>query len=793
MITGKATIEKFNILTNELIEEPYEETNDICYPKFETLILSTVESTIKLPLKTPALGSPQDYWFIAYGTKRFKQSILNISFPYSEMVRTIIGYPTYETATLPMDKDKVVFVADILPPSAGTTRTIETLGVGTSIISSNEFSRSTLTNLQLTTPCIQNDSTVVRVTYRIFFDNMVYNKPVKNVNQHLLERIKFMLRNQLNEQASPTAYPKMGLRVSNTIFAPDLMIDSNPNVVFKNLAPIAIYNYPANKYFSDRGIYLDTVGSNLLRYNSTLNIPNRNIPSNDLPSFGCMLKSLYIASDSGNGNFSETNNNTFSYRNVYEDLTPLQNIFKLKNTAVGPFQDISNIGTMLGGITVDVSNYDNHPLPKLFRINITQSGDINTAQYKYEELSFNAGFINNTYCPRVAVIPQDPTNSENSNYFRKKENDRISIPSSDIASGICTIRSPDKERFVAIADCTRVNNFIYIYDVITGNKWIVDCTYNLNVTNVSDLAVSNGKIYVSCSATGVWEINWDPYNTLTTVTHLTIDSFDINTPAYQIDVKADGSLIILMEGGLVKSDTLVTTWTTYNTLTATQFSATGISNNNWSNVAGMTVDPDNVNDRILFLLGNTTGNGYVWWSRGGSTTGSDFISPTTVPSISGYTKILTNMLKRSDSIRCVNGRWLESTDIYTLTAGSSRLYNYSWASTNLNTTSVSYTTKSRSMTPIPAKVNNINGIFIGSNTSSRGTTFFIRDTTLPTLSSDFSYTSSNIEFFTRFGSNGLSTDLRSYNGSSSSILGWNEVPLIYLENSIWIVYFAYYH
>lgn len=779
MIKGLATIEKIDISTNEIIDS-YEEENDVCYPTLENFFLRLDGNDyFLLSSKTPVTGSNGNFWFIAYGVKKFKQSMLNASFPYSAIVMTIPGYPIYEVGILPSDKDKVTFIADILPPPTGTTRTIECLGVGDNAIS--VVSKSTFTNLQLSTPCVQNDSTVVRVTYRLYFDHIDQTKPLKNINQHLLERIKAIMYDRLMgtnaNYNNILGYYKYYGYTTSLYYTPTKMV--SPNISFNNLG----YSQSADSmYLSDKGLTAIASSSNdyTERYLQTFRITDKSFPSTDIPSMGCFFRSMTLHSRVNESGYGSSHNNfTYTYRDIFDSTTtPLQNIFKLKNNAPGPFQNISFIGTMLGNINVNVNTYDNYIFPKMFRLNITQSGDINTAQYKYEELKFTAGFVNNSYCPRVATLQQEPKYDQNQLYFRKKLNERRSIPSSDIVSGILTIRSADKDRFVYLADCTRVNNFITCLDVYTGDKYIIDSSNNLNVTNVSDLTASNGKIYVTCASTGVWEITGSPITTLT-VTQLSGGVLPVGG-AYQIDSKNDGTVLVILEGNLAISNPSISSWTLFNTTTNPQFQAAGITDNNWSNVAGMTVDPDNINDRILFLLGNTTGNGYVWWSRGGSNSTSDASSPTTVPTVY-YTKTLVNMLKRSDSIRCVNGRWLENTSVYTLTTNTTPMYNYSWAATNLTSIGLSYSSCNRSMKAIPAVVNGVKGIFIGNadNTGS-GCSFFIRDTTLPTLTSSFAYTSNNIEFFTRFGSNNLSTDMRLY---YNNVVGNNEFPLIYLENS----------
>ena len=782
MIKGLATIEKIDITTNEIIDK-YEEENDICYPILENFFLRLENGYdyFHLSPKTPLTGNNANFWFIAYGTKKFKQSMLNISFPYSATVKTIPGYPIYEVGILPSDKDKVTFIADILPPATGSTRTIECLGVGDNRI-------GTFTNLQLSTPCVQNDSTVVRVTYRLYFDRIDQTKPLKNINQHLLERIKTIMYDRLMGTAanynSVVGYYKYYGYTTSLYYTPTKLV--SPNISFNNLG---ISQSSDSMYLSDKGLTASTAdGTEVERYLQTLRITDKSFPSTDIPSMGCFFRSMTLHSRVNEiGNGISHNNFTYTYRDIFDSTTtPLQNIFKLKNNAPGPFQNISFIGTMLGNINVNVNAYDKYIFPKMFRLNITQSGDINTAQYKYEELKFTAGFVNNSYCPRVATLQQEPKYEQTQLYFRKKLNERRSIPSTDIVSGILTIRSADKDRFVYVADCTRVNNFITCLDVYTGDKYIIDSSNNLNVTNVSDLTASNGKIYVTCASTGVWEITGSPITTLT-ITQLSGGILPVGG-AYQIDSKNDGTVLVLLEGNLAISNPSISSWTLFNTTTNPQFQATGITDNKWSNVVGMTVDPDNINDRILFLLGNTTGNGYVWWSRGGSNSISDTIYPTTVPSVA-YTKTFANILKRSDSIRCVNGRWLENPSINTLSSSTMTMYNYGWASTNLTSIGLSYSSYTRSMKAIPAVVNGVKGVFIGNaDDNGGGCSFFIKDTSLPTLTSSFAYTSNNIEFFTRFGSNNLSTDMRLYYNRA---VGDNEFPLIYLENSNIMLFYEY--
>ena len=761
MLTGIASLDLIDANSGQIIDTIDNQINDECWPTIATLLGIGSGWGIDLPGKSVSTGQGYKYWSIAYSPNKITKNLLNMLIPAASYQICIPGYPVYTVATLPGERDVITFIADIPAPAVNTTRTISTLGVFTNGVNFNGWTGiCPMTALPLTTPCIQSSSTIVRVTYRIYIDNPIYNKPISNSNQHLLEKIRYILKTAISTSNTYiTAYPS-NRQVSSSSFG------ILPTSSFKTLSSPDT----TTLLYGDRGLSTSITNS---VYTNTFKINNVTLLSSEVNSLGCFFKTLTLGNGAGDASYFGTLS-LFQKPVLQPGMSPLQNVFKLLNTAIGPFQDITYIGTMLGNITVDVSGYTYPQLPKIYRIIITQSGDINNATYQYEEMTFIGGFMGNTYSPRSAFLLQDPTTSEAHKYTRKVENEVLTVYP-DIKMGSTTFRSPDNDSYVAVANCSRTYPYISMYNVKTSYKSVLDTTKGLDVTNVSDLGVSGGFTFVTCSSTGLWKMAFSvDINNIETVnvTHISIGSLGF-AGCYQIDVKDNGVIWVLVEGGLAESSDLGVTWSIYDTSSTVKFVATGITDNKWSNVAGMIIDPVHVDSRILFMLGDNTGNGYVWWSKGQSNPTSDATSPTSVVNPDVFTTLI-QQLRRSDNIRCINGRWVENkgpTSAYT--------NHFSWKATALSTINIRLVTPTQYFRAIPASVNGISGLFSSQTYDGQNTpSVFIPGTALPSLTTDLSVLSS--EFSTKFGSNYVTTNART-NGAVP--VGSNSTPLVYLPNS----------
>lgn len=802
MMTGEVSIQKIDINTNEIYETTPPTFNDICWPTIYTAYIQSTGSSFTMPNTTPASGTPTAYWRIAFATYDFKQDIINIGIPHSTSSITNVGYPTFVAKTLPGDKDYVLYVADLLPDTV--TRTIYGVGLTISNSSSilagpmNNLTDRTLTNLRLTTPCIQDTSTVLRVTYKVYLDDVVSGSGT--IADSYYVGVRNLFEATSNGGTTATYYTNGGNYASsfypiNTMNRAKAISLSVVNAISNKLSDLGIINSGVTP----------SIYSNSFQTSGTHSLT-------DLVSMGTFSRSLTlfrVAGVTGSYVNAQTNSEildvSFASQSILPAGTsPVQNIFKQTSGAVGPFQDLNNLGMSTGTIALDTTTWTTPPYPALYKINIIAGGTSTTATYKIDKLSFTGGFVQNTYCPRDAIIPQDGVTNDSLTYHRNDMKDEYCFDR--VVRGGTTIRSPDNNKYFVTASCARTRAAIAYYNIETGEKEVLNTasTPSLPVANVSDMAVSNGYTFVTCSTTGLWQI--DP--TFTTITNLTSIGAGVDsTKAYQIDVKANGDLWVLFEGGLCKGVTADSgatwSWSVYNT--SNGFTAAGITNSNWANVGAMSVDPDHANDRILFVLGvgNTTtsnsASAYVWWERSTLTT-------TFMTTGISTTYTLANLLTRSDILKCVNGYWFYNVDQGVNTTISS--YNYYLATWTGANPPLAWTTKTTGGTlstvikVLPTSVAGVTGAFFGTSSrsgmrtdfpSTGGTSgyvtsaFFVNSSNFATLPSTITATSA--EFFCKFGTlDTITTSLQTYYNANSVFNG--DCPVVYMGTSNMMVYWV---
>lgn len=812
MITGVVDIEKIDIADyNSGKYEPYE----IIGPTFNDVSWTTLVSEYitgsggnKFPITTPATGSLLTYWCIKFAIADFIQSPLNIGVPNVTTGLTFVyananvGYPTFVAKTLPTDKDYIQFVADLLP--AATTRTIYGLGIGVTRNGSTSFvihdDTDTMTNLRLNTPCTQSASTVLRVTYKLYLDDE-FTSPSSTIADGFFSN----LRNTLKSSCNGTYTTNFNSATYPSYYGSSYY-DLTAIPVSK---PISLTNLgQAGTKLSDIGLFSGNTVSAPLTTNA-FTISGSDLLGNN-HSMGVFVRSLLLyGSGTNSGSLSALSflatqlDSPFMSQSILPAGTsPIQNIFKQAAGASGPFQDLNYLGTMKGNITIDDSAWATQVYPKVFKVNIVSGGSVGTATYKVETMAFTGGFVQNSYTPRDAILPQDGLNNLATSYYKNNFADSYTLDY--VNTGGTTIRTPDGTKYVVTASCQRTKTGISIYNIETGQKIVLNSTStpSLPVTNVSDIAVSNGYTFVTCSATGLWQI--DP--TFTTVTHLTSIGAGVDSSkAYQIDVKTNGDLWVLFDGGLCKGITgdsgATWSWTVYNT--GNGFTASGITNSNWSNVTSMCVDPDHANDRILFILGsaastNTYAAGFIWWERSTSTT-TIMTTGISYPSFS-----LSSNLQRSDLVRCINGYWFTTIETSNST---SKTYHYcTWSGATPPSTWTSRATGSPLSTAarfIPTTIAGISGAMVGSissqssgnrpsfpDTSNKGVdatpAFFINSANFGSLPATLT-NQSIIEFFVKYGTvDTLTTSLESYTGSVAFCNG--ATPVCYLPNNNMMFY-----
>lgn len=793
MIEGVRGVVDIVVLQDGAVTQHITEENDICWNAWRMLLgvrvypHASMNYNLSFPTKRDATtqnNGSADAWYIFYGSKPAKKTALNCWYSHDATVKVNQDTPYWTAGATVNDNDVVTFTANITPP-VGSSRTIRTIGLYTPTISATASIHNKFTILPLSTPCIQDTNATIILTYRLILPP-ASTAAGNGYSISIYNEVRELLKRSCNSVAS-LQFTYYGSNTAITTSAYDFTEIYNICDVLGYRGAAYDASYLDSLELTDCGLMQPHINvshyTNTIKHSATINTTNT-------PGMGTFAKTLILG---GVGTSNYTNPLqiavTQMYKQVLPNITnPLQNIFKQRNTPPGPFQDAATTGLMTGSITLDYANWVDPGLQKLFKINITSTGDINNATYNVDVMNYVGGFAGNRWMARTSFFPQVVTNT---GYIKKPTTEQIyeGYPS----YGATSFRSPDGYRYVAAVDCQRIATGITVYDVISGTKTQYDAnsTSPLNVTAVSDGECAKGYIFVTCANTGLYRIN------PTTKVVEQIPSPTGTNKAYQICVKTDANntLWVLFDGGLCKlniaadsSSILTTDWTVYNSSSGSPtFNFTGITDGNWQYVTAMIIDPDNLSDdRFLFLRSNiasTADNyrqGFVWWC-----TSTGIASN---PSTSGVPYILftwnqTNLLRISDAIVCVGGYWWmgrsSTVEVF---------YQFGWSSygsNDLNANYLTYGPYGSSPRVIRAVVNNITGGMITDSAGAGGvlTGAFFNPSTLVTVANGTSVYSNNalLEFPLRQGNTSYTNTIETNPGNI--LVGMLRSPLVYLPNS----------
>ncbi len=779
--------------------------NDICWAAWRYLLSGKHTSTSStqnwaFPTKRDAtsfVNASTDGWYLFYGSRPVKKTALNCWYPEDGVVRVNQDTPFWTPGATALDDDVVTFTASIPAPAVeNSPRTIRVFGLipigcGAMDDISNVSTISgsiKFTILPLTAPCIQDSETIISITYRL-----VLPPAAIDLGSGMSIAIYNEIRDVLKRSCDSAASVGFVYRASNTIVSSSAYDFDNIKINSDTLGYRgSVYDiiYPIdNLELTDAGLLRPNI--NVLPYTNTLYHTYGYTVSHAV-SMGCFAKTLLIG---GLGNVGSTYTTvhvsaTQMHMPVLPSVTnPLQNVFKQRGSPTGPFQDTitaNTIGTMTGSIVLDYGNWVDPELQKLFKINITTSGDETTSTYNVEVMNYVGGFSGNKWIARTSYFPQPSTEVG----FIKRELSDVLYEDYPNWGGT-SFRSPDGYRYVLAASCARTRAGVTIYDIISGTKTIYNSssTSPLNATAVSDGEAAGGYAYVTCADTGLYRIN--PATKV--VQHITSPTGV--EKAYQICVKndANNTLWVLFEGGLcelnISSDSatiLTTDWTVYNSSSGSPtFTFTGITDGNWQYVTSMVINPDNLsNDQFLFTRSNiaSTASGFkegsIWWD---TTTGTAFNPSSAGISYSGFTWNQTELLKISDSIVCIDGKWWigKSSTAYQTQA----IISPQFGASTMSTSTRNYGNSSNSPRAIRGVVNNVVGGFISHSGISAGghTGCFFLSSTFDTSSGTIAPSNATyVEFALRHGTTSNIATLETYTAPS---VGKLMAPLVYLPNS----------
>mgnify|MGYP000149051875 CR=1 FL=1 len=757
-------------------------SNDITWANFRHFFIHTGE--MSLPTKRDAaslLNGNSAKWQIFYGANDSKQSPLGGWYWADGTVNVQQDFPTYTDGALATDPDRFRLSAVIQAP-IGAPRTIRCLGVniinngGVSAVT--DFTSAYLTLLRLSTPCIQATNVAIVVTYDIYLYPALAISDHK-LNSQLYTYLKTLLKRAANAVNSTNIrYGTYASRIQTSAY-------NLANLNSFSIAASTSDNPGHDHELTDHGGLVVTPArtffGNAIRYVSSYGV-------NDFPVNGTFIKKTLLAGRGINSATQSEYNGAFTYTDPrpVNDTNPVQNVYPQRNNPVGPSNDltVANVATMTGGLTFNISQWKDPNLQRLFRVRMTGTGAVGVATYQISKMDFIAGFVGNRWQGRTALMPQS---FRTDGFFHKETNNKPY--ESWIKAGGTTYRSPDNDRLVLAADCTRTMAGVNVYNVVTGERTSLDSTVGLNVTAVSDGETTDQFYFVTCANTGLWRVSLD----FTTVEHITsptgIDK------AFQICRKNDvnQTIWVLFDGGLCKLSNPNAaagslTWTVHNPSTGTPtFTFAGLTDA-WQNVTAMIIDPDNASDRFLFVISplpsaDTTGyfrRGYVWWDTmtGVATHPStNGIHLSNLNSAANWSA--TNLLRLSDSIRCQNGIWVANASSSGSFYSQTTIFNY--ASANLTALTFADVSSKR---PVPSIINGVSGFMLSGNSTDNQTASFVKNSTMSTIPNDTTLSSASpyVDFMFRSGPSSYSANLE----TASVVAGNITTPLIYLPNSNFI-------
>lgn len=270
---------------------------------------------------------------------------------------------------------------------------------------------------------------------------------------------------------------------------------------------------------------------------------------------------------------------------------PIQTSWGKKNNAVSAFYDASWSANGSGKM-IPSGSWTGY-YPDMYRIRIVDSGNIGVATYRLERQRFTH-YLGNSWSQILEIIPflgfrysrvpftHSHGHQNHLNY--KVFNDRTLIRWDSTGVTMIDILNGVYKNF-------DVNN-----DTTVSNA-------NLPVTNIKQLEIFNGKIYVACSDTGLWEIN--PAGGTNSIVRL------VTTPVYGVASAFNQTaldLFIVTNNGITN---LSSNWSTFFNP-----SNADITSMSWANVFALVgcTSSNRPNAEFVIHLRNGSNFALVWWS-----------------------------------------------------------------------------------------------------------------------------------------------------------------------------------
>jgi hypothetical protein len=461
---------------------------------------------------------------------------------------------------------------------------------------------------KLSSPCAQTTNQILDIYYRIQFpqqDNVsdyAYSYVAKVLGGLINQGQPF---NQLYTQAYATALP---LPVIKEADIPDITM--SPNFFYDQISTTLNNYVNALPFFKQKYTQAFSTGQNT----------------------GLMIGAV-------------THSN--GYKNLLTATSPyvtsaIQNVFGHTVATTLPFLDIDALPTGTGhfvpsgnwvnkNLPIVSGQYYSGSFPKMINVKIVGGGNTGAATYTYTKrpfLGYNQWMTENNVsnCSQnfVSVIPLSASIAANGGNVSPLG---VANPVSGLLGDTTQIGTQHLTSIIPYDDVSVIvpsANRILLYNLAASDYWI----YTAAFTDINQVAVSNGLIYVSCGVTGLWKI--DPLHG--TVTSLATPSAGIDLSATNGVAAGHGNTLWVVGNNGIASFDGNATWNLYNAESTPAFNMTGISDNNWSNVGYLKANASNTSGELLLVYKPIPANNGLlgcWWSLAGTTTQTGLDQATT--------------------------------------------------------------------------------------------------------------------------------------------------------------------
>lgn len=457
--------------------------------------------------------------------------------------------------------------------------------------------------LNLNTPCIQTTSDILDVYYRLYVSydtTAVANDP--NYNAFVAGKLATLWK-FFDNQSSPIYVPGTSQGVSN-VAGFNVVEAVYPNNI--NMAKIPYSDSDAVRNGWNYSQLMNNVtyrtnycqGSVEVTYNIDIN-----------SAVGSLIRHAGTAISTALYNLWDRANIALSKTPILPAGTSKVQSVYLRSPGAATsnlaYLDASNIGSSQATMQLDDSAYTGDvDIPLMFRVNITTGGTTADARYTFETRPA-FGFANNQYNTEYPIALKSSyktTQFDVTHEFHYRTQIEYSNDWNSFSSAVVF----DEKNMLSMSDTGISKINVYTEEF---RSWDANTTPALNTTSIVDMAPApDGSIYVATIDAGLHKISADG-NTITKFP--TIGSGIDATKCYAFDIKSNGDVWAVFEGGLAKLNSSAGTWQVFNSTSTPAFSHS-LLDNNWTNTRGISVAKTGTDDKLAIFT--TTSNAAVWWS-----------------------------------------------------------------------------------------------------------------------------------------------------------------------------------